>query len=126
VTYTTPLANFPVYVDTMPAQVRPYMYASSDDGLGYNPADVSTPASNNNFSIYFLKQKADAADPDPAAWKPVTYQIISPGQDGEFGVGGPYMPDQTNRLPPLVVGTTVDRTKERDNITNFSDGTLVP
>ena len=130
VSYTAPLTNFPVYVDTMPAQVRPYMYASSDDGLGYDSGDVATPASNNAFSIYFLEQKAAIADPDPEAWKPETYQIISPGQDGEFGLGGPYLPDRTTRnqmLPPLVAGgPAVDRSKEYDNITNFSDGTLAP
>ncbi|HUG17719.1 MAG TPA: prepilin-type N-terminal cleavage/methylation domain-containing protein [Planctomycetaceae bacterium] len=130
VTYTAPLVNFPVYVDPLPAQIRPYMYASSNEGLGYDSNDVSTPASNNSFSIYFLKQKAAAADPDPAAWKPETFQIISPGADGEFGAGGPYMPDQTNPLPTLVVGDTIppapDRKAERDNITNFSDGVLVP
>lgn len=130
VTYTAPLANFPVYVDTLPGQVRPYMYASSNEGLGYDSNDVSTPASNNNFSIYFLKQKANATAPDPPAWKPETFQIISPGADGEFGFGGPYMPDQTNPLPTLVAGDTIppapDRKAERDNITNFSDGVLVP
>lgn len=130
VTYPAPLVNFPVYVDTLPGQVRPYMYASSNEGLGYDSTDVSTPASNNSFSIYFLKQKAAAADPDPDAWKPETFQIISPGADGEFGFGGPYMPDQTNPLPTLVVGDTIPpapvRRAEQDNITNFSDGVLVP
>jgi prepilin-type N-terminal cleavage/methylation domain-containing protein len=67
--------------------------------------------------------------PSPAL-NPNSYQIISPGGDRLYGVGGEYESASANAL--LVIypasGTTspVDRTGERDNITNFSPGTLAP
>lgn len=142
------IRKFPVYVDPLPAQTHPYIYASSDEGLGYSEtttdSDLNTPATQQTwpssapgfFRIYrtdTLGTAADAKVPEP--WKARTYQVISPGRDSKYGKGGPYKPDQTNnRLPafnrtgaaPGIDVKDPERSDEEDNITNFSDGTLVP
>jgi prepilin-type N-terminal cleavage/methylation domain-containing protein len=54
-----------------------------------------------------------------------SYQIISAGRDRQFGVGGRFTPDSNaERLPddpPIPAG---ERGRERDNLSNFSQGTL--
>jgi general secretion pathway protein G len=64
--------------------------------------------------------------------KPQSYQIISPGADGLYGVGGQYQPPSSSASIPLpfdsanVINTTDSnvRTREYDNLTNFKAGTL--
>ena len=66
---------------------------------------------------------------------PQSIQIISPGVDGQYGVGGQYTPDATGEALPLdttpspyspYVNTTDStiRSRERDNVTNFHNGKL--
>ena len=70
---------------------------------------------------------------------PQTFQIISSGIDGQYGVGGQYSPDATGEALPLdpnsnfpkgiylpYVNTTdaTIRIRERDNVTNFHNGKL--
>ena len=69
---------------------------------------------------------------------PQTFQIISAGADGQYGVGGQYVPpsqSSTNALPfdPVHTyngGTSAAETdssirrREADNMTNFKSGTL--
>ena len=70
---------------------------------------------------------------------PQTFQIISSGIDGLYGVGGQYTPNVTGEALPLdpnsnfpsgiylpYVNTTDNtiRIRERDNITNFHNGKL--
>jgi len=140
------LGRFPVYVDPLPGQKSPYLYACTYDGLGYNDSgtlsDVSSYATGDtnpgdstiSFRIYLTDTKATAADADPPAWKPSSFQLISPGFDGLYGVGGVYKPDGTIKLPQRVKSLPVNgvdvlatnRNDERDNITNFSSGVLQP
>lgn len=145
--YSSPLATFPVYLDPIPGQTKPYLYATSYDGRGYYDtgaaSDVSTAASDSNlgdtvaeFRIYRTDTKDAATDPDPPAWKPNGFQIISPGPDNEYGTGGPYKPNGNIVLPaliripnpsappPLIDGPDGARLVEDDNITNFAGGTL--
>ncbi len=64
--------------------------------------------------------------------KPQTFQIISPGIDGLYGVGGQYQPPTTSATIPLPMdhnntANTSDaniRQREFDNLTNFKNGTL--
>lgn len=145
--YSAPLVNFPVYLDPIPGQTKPYLYATSYDGQGYydnsTNSDVRTPASGN-FRIYRTDTKGDtdndgdidSNDADPPAWKPNGFQIISPGPDNEYGTGGPYKPDSNIVLPafiripnpsappPFIDGPDGARLVEGDNITNFAGGTL--
>lgn len=129
--YSAPLANFPVYVDPIPGQTKPYLYVSSDEGRGYDGSDLMTPLLPSGFQPYLINTKATAMAPNPAAWKPETFQIISPGYDFSYGIGGPYKPDADIRLPALVQVSMADvvdpnRRDERDNITNFQTGRLEP
>ncbi len=66
---------------------------------------------------------------------PNTFQILSPGRDREYGVGGQYDPNANQRLPddgwmfpgPNSTAATVDgslRIRERDNLTNFWNSKL--
>lgn len=141
-TYTAPLTNFPVYVDTLPSQIRPYIYASSYNGLGYqeyiasasswSDGDLDTAATlaenSNGMSAYRIAIKANATAPEKAAWLPNKFQIISPGFDNKYGLGGPYLPDGGIQFPNRVAPLTPNgsRAVERDNITNFHSGILSP
>jgi general secretion pathway protein G len=70
---------------------------------------------------------------------PQSFQIISSGIDGQYGVGGQYTPDATGESLPLdpnsnfpagiylpYINTTdaTIRIRERDNVTNFHNGKL--
>jgi len=62
---------------------------------------------------------------------PQTFQIISAGIDGLYGLGGQYLPegaapvpfDDTAVLPKTNIDESI-RNRERDNITNFHNGRL--
>ena len=58
------------------------------------------------------------------------FQIISPGEDGEYGPGGLYTDGSELPARDLDGNSTIDpwelRRAEDDNITNFSNGPLRP
>ncbi|MDC0273534.1 prepilin-type N-terminal cleavage/methylation domain-containing protein [Planctomycetaceae bacterium] len=121
---------FPVYVDTIPDQSKPYAYISSNDGLGYNETDTDNDGKcessdlrssfDGNICAYRTATGSNAT-----YWKPNSYQIISPGFDGEYGLGGAYLPDSNIPLPLVDdPADATERNQERDNITNFTSGTL--
>jgi prepilin-type N-terminal cleavage/methylation domain-containing protein len=64
--------------------------------------------------------------------KPQSFQIISAGADGEYGVGGLFTPSSSTPLPNqsgvLAAGQPTNdtdlRSRERDNITNFYNSKL--
>ncbi len=90
------------YFDPLDDQDKPYAYASSNNGQGYSSAS----------GVYYL-------DGSGKPWKPTSHQIISPGEDGEFGP-----PTATPPVYTPDLDLTGDRRIEADNITNFSGGTL--
>jgi general secretion pathway protein G len=59
---------------------------------------------------------------------PQTFQIISPGIDGMYGLGGAYTASTSGTTSPLLdesgIGNTGDRSIEGDNLTNFHNGRL--
>ena len=72
-------------------------------------------------------------------FNPQTFQIISSGIDGLYGVGGQYTPNVTGEALPLDPNSNFPkgftchmstrriatiRVRERDNITNFHNGKL--
>jgi prepilin-type N-terminal cleavage/methylation domain-containing protein len=79
-----------------------------------------------------------AQSPSAVTWQtPQSFQIISSGIDGLYGVGGQYVSNPTavatEALPVDTVSSTSPyinttdqevRTRERDNLTNFKAGTL--
>jgi hypothetical protein len=73
------------------------------------------------------------APPNVTYQNPQSFQIISPGLDGAYGLGGLYNPNSpTSPLPqyptsPVNLSNTSDtdvRNMERDNLTNFHNGKL--
>lgn len=141
--------GIPGYIDPLgqgPAG-RYFAYFSSYNGRGYDPNDVNFNAgaiSEPNpvalpFSVSFpvvggvsarvtgspLPNPYTSSLPVATGDKPATfhqpqsYQIISAGRDRLFGTGGQYSSSGTgDRLPGN------DRIRERDNVTNISNGTL--
>ncbi|QDT63760.1 type II secretion system protein [Calycomorphotria hydatis] len=107
------MPNAVYYVDPMPGQSYPYLYASSNEGHGYKDSDVPQLVDG----VY----KIAANQP----WNDQSFQIIAAGADGisgenegndgdAYGRGGLYDPDNTGSL---IYGSS-------DNITNFTSGTL--
>lgn len=117
--------GFAAYRDPLPNQSKPYVYLSSYDGKGYRLADLGT----GGLQHWYL-QGANESSP---AWSQTKYQIISPGVDQDYGVGGPFQPTATTPLPgwtrtstpltPPTITATM-RAAEQDNITSFHTGRL--
>jgi len=117
------------YLDSLPGQTTPYIYFSSQ-GRSYTKVnaagsglreqdDFDVHGGNQNpldFSAIYLKSLVPAQP-----HRPDGYQIISPGLDGQYGVGGVYTDGSE-----LVDNGTEQRAREADNITNFSGGQLKP
>lgn len=123
--------NFYVYADPISGTQLPYLYASSNDGQGYNEATALPHTALDfppNTLTYYYRQGTETTDPSATPftspfWNKNGYQIISAGFDRKFGVGGPY---QKGNMPIFTGTTPQAREVENDNITNFSDGLLIP
>lgn len=134
-------------------QSRYFAYFSSYQGGGYDPNDVNLAMAAEqapvgmgfliNYPVVDASGTVGRATVSPlpnpyttglptpaggstASFKnPQSYQIISAGRDRLYGVGGQY--DETNPTTRLTINSVApgdDRVRERDNITNFSNGTL--
>lgn len=114
---STPIPFTFAYADPLSGTLSPFLYLSSGEGQGYVTAHLGgtmTDAYHNGASTtspYF---------------NPQGYQIISAGLDRNFGAGGPFEKGGTTPLPAWGSVTALARNAERDNITNFSDGQLIP
>lgn len=100
------------YLDSLPGQKKPLLYASSNNGQGYSRANF-----NPNFYV-----QADGKTP----WKKDSFQIISPGEDGEFGFSRDIDTSAGAQGLPQTYSEEVDVPREQaDNICNFEpSGTL--
>jgi hypothetical protein len=111
------------YMDTLPGQQQPYLYLSSYGGQGYDVSHElpAGPVGSQTFADVYRQgpNGATSASPSPP-WNPNSFQIISPGFDQQYGLGGEY---EQGDSKGLLVQT---RSAERDNITNFSSGPLAP
>lgn len=131
----TDAEGMPEYRDTLPGQSlnTPIIYASAYEGKGYRDADfqfTSQPAYDAYATLptgfaYVYRRYTGATFPVPTAsftqldaFNPKTFQLISPGIDGEYGWGGALNTDQEMAEP------RTERFVERDNITNFKGGTV--
>lgn len=144
--------GIPGYLDPLGTGTdgRPYAYFSAYAGSPYDPNDVNCA----DPTVRAAQMTTDQLSPDdagsgqtfgsipsfapnpytvgpsasgrPKYVNPESYQIISAGRDRNYGVGGQYdASGQGDRLPTDTTGrnpTVVVR--ERDNVTNFSNGTL--
>jgi len=93
----------------------------ADDG--YKPSPAPNPYTNGSP----LKGGATV---NPEYVNKSTFQIISAGFDGQFGVGGAFASSGTETLPfvtaagsPANLAPSI-RERERDNLTNFKGGRL--
>lgn len=111
------------YMDTLPGQQQPYLYLSSYGGQGYDVAHElpAGPVGSQTFADVYRQgpNGSTSASPSPP-WNANSFQIISPGFDQQYGLGGEY---EQGDPKGLLVQT---RSTERDNITNFSSGPLAP
>jgi prepilin-type N-terminal cleavage/methylation domain-containing protein len=142
------------WYDPLPNQSKPYLYFSSYDGRGYNLAELPTdltPAfkiagAESLHDIYRVSSstlyppQSPSSSPagtsaqinsalNSSAQKPQTFQIISPGYDGEYGSGGVYNTQLSNSglTGYDASGNQLNPdTRQFDNITNFSGGRLKP
>ena len=165
------------YLDAFTNQQTPYQYFSAYGGSGYRPAGFdglinereASPAADDivddetivigtgsdtqligpRFAYHKLDSGGTGASIDmDQPWNPDTYQILSPGQDGLYGLGGSFDPDQGLETPTgardfgavsdlgfnnlkvadksLLTGSNLTRNPalERDNISNFSEGRM--
>lgn len=96
--------NLLEYVDKLPGQSKPLLYLSTARTGGYVKSDVE------GVAAAWEPYKKSAT----TYWNPNTFQIISPGFDGDYGVGGVYDSANTAQLAPGEV----------DNLTNFHEGRL--
>jgi general secretion pathway protein G len=128
--------HFFTYADPISGTQVPYLYANSNEGQGYNESGPALPHTALDFPSgtlrYYYRQGSEPTDPTVSAfttpfWNKNGYQIVSAGFDRKFGLGGPYAVQSGQKELPIFGGiTAADREAERDNITNFSNGLLVP
>ena len=134
-----------MYVDRYAGQRTPILYAESNEGRAYAPRDVRYGAgragsaflnADGTPSLAYgpyrftaaINTDADPDVPSGAFVNPKGYQLISPGEDGQFGGGGLYQ-DEEYKTFRLVggVGSYAEPLGDdpgNDNITNFARGTL--
>ena len=93
----------PEYLDSLPDQKTPMSYASALNGRYPNGARA-----------YY---QADGKTP----WKKESFQIVSPGDDGDFGN---IIKTASFKSSYSEATDFKTRLEERDNITNFSGGLL--
>jgi prepilin-type N-terminal cleavage/methylation domain-containing protein len=93
----------PEYLDSLPDQKTPMSYASAVNGRYPNGARA-----------YY---QSDGKTP----WKKESFQIVSPGDDGDFGNIVKTASFKASYSEETDFGT---RREEKDNITNFSGGLL--
>lgn len=111
------------YSDPYPGTQVVYLYASGNDGQGYNEDSSGNGLDLGGAMSYYYRQGSESATSPPFSspfWNSNSFQLICAGADRQFGTGGPYTKENAaNQL-------TGNRDAERDNITNFSDGVLAP
>lgn len=119
-----PDEKMPEYCDPYQGQRTPYQYLCSYESGGSRPLGIDYDSSTSTNP----STADDELIPQPAGLEDGYYlsvstgrpqyipqgQIVSPGEDGDFGVGGLY-----NGL-----GVPSARSAERDNVTNFTKGKL--
>lgn len=117
--------NMPEYLDPYRNQQSPIVYVSSREGLGY-PVGSLTPeiiafrvfgtAADLQVAYYQKLGTSGVIDNTATPWNPKTFQLISPGRDNTYGLGGLYV-DGTGLADPTD-------SAGKDNVTNFKNGML--
>ncbi len=120
----------PEYVDSLGVEKLPYLYINSNDGSGYDASHLPLAIPFDNVATEGLQLRDGIYRQSETAnsfYKPKTFQIISPGFDGDYGHGGVYEEDDfghDDRDNLTVNNTEHVGPADRDNITNFTDLSL--
>ncbi|WP_165229763.1 type II secretion system protein [Aquisphaera insulae] len=145
----------PAPVAPASAPINFYVYFSSYGNNGYDPNDVNlaetAPAGDGPIALGFrvgfplYNNATSCISPAPNPYTSTSsypasgaisfinaqsFQIISSGVDGQYGVGGQYSAESNSQVLPFdatrIAGTTDTsvRSLEKDNITNFHNGRL--
>ena len=151
----------PSYMDPLHSGVeaRPYAYFSAYGSNGYDPNDVNfvepdenatVLASGRNYTVSFSGNGGSRGTfsfaPNPYTSTPPvpltagqaatflkadSFQIVSAGADGFYGVAGQWISDSTERMPyDAGIAATLSppnqtiRKREQDNLTSFSSSKL--
>lgn len=100
--------GFREYCDIL-VGVTPIVYAYNWRDQGFDPAD---------FSAFMKDVYRKGTDTTAPAWGKNGYQLISPGRDRKYGIGGYFSPADDNWCVPA------SRLVERDNVVNFMPAVL--
>jgi prepilin-type N-terminal cleavage/methylation domain-containing protein len=132
--------GIPEFFDPLPNQTLPYLYFSSYEGTGYRVAgtiaSVELPITTAGLPMYtalhdvyrtgttslampFGPSSMPSGSQTLPAQKPQTWQIISPGYDSKYGLGGVFNPQIPNTYG-------LNSPDDYDNLTNFASGRLKP
>lgn len=137
-TASTPIPVTYTYADPITSTLVPYLYASSNDGQGYNEDSAQLALDWNTVnakdlrgslsSTYTPAYYRQGTTTTAPFWNKTGYQIISAGLDRRFGGPTTGAAAGTPLGGPYQKGTQLSTSRdcERDNITNFSDGVLNP
>lgn len=120
--------GFPEYVDPLPNQTAPYGYLSANDGRGYPTGSSFYRAPGEDANLNNTLETTEDANSNGVldtgpAYKPESYQIVSPGFDTDYGAGGTYDPETADTKLGYDAEPSTRR-GDRDNITNFHQGML--
>lgn len=118
-------AGFQVYFDSLPGQTNPYLYLSSYEGRGYLSTDIPLVNGTSNQVLPGPYRVASGG----SFHKAKSFQIISPGMDGEFSSTTPAAPVLDSSFffdPNQPNGGLGQNLKSYDNITNLASGRLAP
>lgn len=120
--------GFPEFKDPFPGQKSPYLYYSSYDGGGYRtgtgPNSEFLGGNNPQGGVFPSSPYLNGSTATSQPFNTRTFQLISPGPDGEYGPFGPYVAGAKDALPAWGTFTVTDRNVERDNVSNFGNGVL--
>lgn len=121
------------FLDKYNGQSKPILYFSSYKGSGYRISEVAA-LGVGLVDVYRQEWSFDSsglnfdASANAKAWESDGYQIISPGFDGNYGIGGYYQEDLSmmpSTADASVWGTFISgRQADKDNFTNFGNGEL--
>jgi general secretion pathway protein G len=121
--------SLPEYFDALPGQRNPILYFSSYDGSGYRVSGPTSelPAGGTLLDVY--RQHSSILAPGVAthalpAHKAQSFQLISPGIDGEYGSGGIFNPSLSDA--GLTNAAAKPDKAAFDNLTNFHSTRLNP
>lgn len=91
--------------------------------LNFPPGLTASPAPNPYTTSPSNPGAIGSANKSATYYNSTSYQIISAGGDRFYGAGGQYSPQGNDPLPDST-GGTLERVRERDNLTNFSTNRL--